>query len=76
MKVSQYLFKGGLWTSLEDQGAQTPNFILCFGDRLLIEEGSYFQYLTAQFPGTPIISCSTAREIPNTEITEETIQEK
>lgn len=73
MKVSQYLFKGGLWTSLEDQGVQTPNFILCFGNRLLIEEGSYFQYLRAQFPGTPIISCSSAGEISNTEITEKTV---
>ena len=39
MTIAQFLYKDNNWAELQNQGIEQPNFVLCFGQRELIEKG-------------------------------------
>lgn len=73
MQTAQFHFQNQSWDTLSDQGVKNPNFILCFGARELIEEEKYKPFLKKKYPNTPILIASTAGEINNKKVSENSI---
>ena len=73
MFTAQFQFQNNTWTTLSDQGVTSPDFILCFGDRELIEEGMYKSFFNNKYPEAPILIVSSAGEINNNRVSENSI---
>lgn len=73
MTIAQFLYKDNNWAELQNQGIEQPNFVLCFGQRELIEKGPQLDFIRSKYPDTTILSASTAGEISNESVEEGTI---
>ncbi len=51
----------------------SAQIVLAFGSRYLIESNDYYAKVSSKFPGAYLISCSTAGEILNTEVTDDSV---
>ena len=70
MNIKQYLLKADQQIQEVWENAQ---LVLVFGERALIEGKDVFEKLHANFPKANIVFCSTAGEIMNTEVTDNTL---
>ena len=73
MYTAQFLYKDDNWSTIKDQGVSNPDFILCFGQRETIEKNTYKSFLKYKFPDAPIVIASTAGEINNDHVSENSI---
>jgi hypothetical protein len=75
MKIKQILWSAAKgWEVHNDDGeAGAPSFILYFSAPGLMNDGARHAELTGQFPGVPLIGCSTGGEILGPEIHDATI---
>ncbi len=53
--------------------SETPQWVLVFGGRKLLEEGERFKEVKAMYPKSRILSCSTAGEILDTRVRNDSI---
>lgn len=73
MEIRQLSFDKGLWTTTVDHKFDNdPALVLNFGSKKLIEDSSTFDHLRKEFPTSTIVSCSTAGEIHNDGISDNT----
>ena len=71
MKTQQHLLKNlNAPGFAEDPSAQ---IVLAFGSRFLLEDQTYYEVVKSKFPDAVLISCSTAGEILDTEVTDDSI---
>ncbi len=65
MKIGQKLWtKEKGWVDVIQQTFPTPpQLVLAFGARCLMQDPQYFEEIKALYPTSPIITCSTAGEI-------------
>lgn len=52
---------------------ETPQWVMVFGGRKLLEEGERFKEVKAMYPKSRILSCSTAGEILDTRVRDDSI---
>ncbi len=75
MKINQKIWteeKG--WADIRtDSTANNPQWVLMFGGRALIEEGKRYGEVKAMYPDADIISCSTAGEISDVQVRDNSI---
>jgi hypothetical protein len=78
MNILQQVFLNGHWETKFNNGCITNNsnvqLALVFGDRKLLLECNCIEILKKQFPNSEIISCSTAGEISNNCVYDDSIQ--
>ena len=73
MKVSQLIFENGAWSaSIAGNEIDTPDLILCFGNKELLIEHRCTHQLMDMFPGSIVVTSSTAGEIHNNAICDNT----
>lgn len=66
MKVNLYQYKNKIWEFNQENekiSSSAINLVLCFGSKLLIEDGAYYASLKQKFSNAEIIISSTAGEI-------------
>jgi hypothetical protein len=75
MKIKQILWSGAKgWEVLNDDGEKSPpSFVLYFSAPGLMNDRARYDELAAQFPGVPLIGCSTGGEILGPEVHDATI---
>jgi len=75
MKVEQKLWtKETGWSDIsKEKLSVTPQWVMLFGGRQLIEEGERFKEVRALYPESKILSCSTAGEILSTRVRDNSI---
>ncbi len=75
MKVEQKFWtKDGGWVEISKQKlSETPQWVIMFGGRQLLEEGERFKEVKKMYPQSRILSCSTAGEILNTSVRDKSI---
>jgi hypothetical protein len=61
------------WTQVSAVRVKAPHLILVFGSRDALQGGREVQLLRSEFPRALLIGCSTAGEILNTQVTDDTI---
>lgn len=62
------------WQALSSNGLKdTAQLVLAFGGSSVLKEGGYFNEIKTMYPSAHIISCSTAGEILDTQVTDGTI---
>jgi hypothetical protein len=62
------------WTDVsKEKLIETPQLVLLFGGRRLLEEGARFKETRAFYPNSTILSCSTAGEILDTRVRDNSI---
>lgn len=73
MKIRQLSLDKGIWTdTVEAPMNETPDLVLNFGYKDLIQNPETYAYLRKQFPSSTIVSCSTSGEIHNAAIRDKT----
>lgn len=74
MKISQLTCEGGVWkpTSVSPPVDQ-PDLVICFGEKASLLDNHGYQHLLETFPHATVIVGSTAGEINNEAIHDETI---
>lgn len=73
MNVEQLSFENNTWQELGKNGTIDANKVqltLCFGDRTLYEENSFYPYLKSKYPNSAIVFSSTAGQISGTSVHE------
>ncbi len=73
MKLSQDLFTNGHWKPIKINDNICPTIIICFGNKAVLEKNDWNTFLRLKFKNASIISVSTAGEITNNEITDDSI---
>ena len=75
MKIEQkYWTADTQWVGAsKEEMVETPQCVFMFGGRQLLEEGARFAEVRAMYPGAHIISCSTAGEILDTHVRDNSI---
>jgi hypothetical protein len=75
MKIEQKSWtKETGWQQIsKEKLAESPQWVLMFGGRKLLEEGERFKEVRAMYQSAHIISCSTAGEILDTEVRDNSI---
>ena len=75
MKVEQkYWTQETQWVDASPEKlTDAPQLVLMFGGRQLLEEGARFSEVRAMYPQAHILSCSTAGEILNTQVRDNSI---
>lgn len=63
---------GWQWSSSADFPT-APQIVLVFGSRLLLSEAKYFNEIKEHYPESHVLMCSTAGEIINTEVSDQSI---
>lgn len=71
MKLKQYQFKAGQNISMEQ--FEQAGLVLVFGERLLIEQQQYNSVWKECFPNAQVMFCSTAGEIFDTSVSDDTL---
>ncbi|GAB5523876.1 MAG: FIST N-terminal domain-containing protein [Roseivirga sp.] len=73
MKIRQLALENGIWSdTTETPMDQTPDLVLNFGYKDLIQAPDTYESLKKEFPDATIVSCSTSGEIHNTAIKDKT----
>ena len=76
MRVNTYLCKNGIFDTQNDNHSEKEirySLILGFGKKELLANPEVFSRITARFPGAQIALCSTAGEIFDAKIYDDTI---
>ncbi len=75
MNIKQYIsYVSNSWTPvLPEKAIDTVQLIMIFGDRERIEEGGLFQLVKSVYPNSHIIGCTTAGEICETNVFDNTL---
>lgn len=75
MKVEEkYWTQETQWVDAsKEKIAETPQWVLVFGSRILLEEGKRFAEVRAMYPQSHILCCSTAGEILDTQVRDNSI---
>jgi hypothetical protein len=75
MKIEEkYWTKENQWVDSPDKKiTETPQLVLMFGGRQLLEEGRRFDEVRAMYPSSHILCCSTAGEILDTRVRDNSI---
>lgn len=74
MKLEQkYWTSEEKWVNQGEKMAETPQCVLLFGGRQLLEEGARFAEVKEMYPQSHILSCSTAGEILGTRVRDNSI---
>lgn len=74
MKVKQYYVSKSGWNSVDQEPVPNANLVLVFGSRpTLLQSGSYFTSLQTLFPQAQIVICSTAGNIMQDRLTDDSI---
>ena len=73
MKIKQMLREAGEWSVAGKDSPTSPQLVLFFGSRSLLEEGDCYRELRSLFPDAHIIGCSTAGEIFGDEVLDDTV---
>ncbi len=74
MKIQQLSFQNEMWDStVQPTNDINPNIVLSFGNKELLSHRNTFGHLKTTFPEASIITCSTAGEINNNAILDNSI---
>ena len=76
MKSALYLLRNeklSKHTQSDDVNEKNVHLALCFGSKYLLQGNTVFDLLKNKFPSAHIITCSTAGEIYNTEVLDDTV---
>lgn len=75
MKIEQkYWTKADGWVDVSKRKfPETPQWVMMFGGRKLLEDGERFKEVKAMYPKSRILSCSTAGEILDTRVRNDSI---
>ncbi len=75
MKIEQKVWtKENGWQDVSSQKlSKTPQLVLVFGGRLLMEDEKYFKEIKSFYPDSSIVMCSTAGEILDTQVRDNSI---
>ena len=74
MKTEQRKWTSGTWNTLSDNGlSESANLVLAFGGRDALSDSARFDEIRAFYPNAEILSGTTAGEILDVEVTDDTI---
>lgn len=74
MKIIQKQYSQGAWRDIRtNDGSGKPQLILAFGAKDLIRQPERYQEISAMYPGGSIVLCSTAGEILDARVFDDTI---
>ena len=74
MKTEQRKWNSGTWNTISDNGlSENANLVLVFGSRNALSDSARFEEIRAFYPNAEILSGTTAGEIMDVEVTDETI---
>jgi len=75
MKIEQRKWTAsGNWSKLKDvQLSSPPQLVLVFGSKSILKNPQTFTVLKSMYPSSHILSCSTAGEIYNTEVNDDSL---
>ena len=73
MKISQLTYEEGRWNIPESSLIDTPDLVICFGQKDMLRQEDGYAYLREKFPEATMIVSSTSGEIHNHSIYDDTI---
>ena len=75
MKIEQkYWTEGEGWVVVsKEKVSETPQLVFLFGGRALVEKGERYAEVKAMYPQSHILSCSTAGEITDTRVRDNSV---
>ena len=76
MKITQSFFAGESWHNLatsEGFSAEQAQLVLVFGERMLLEKGTWYEQFKQSYPAAHILFCSTSGEIYDSAAHENTL---
>ncbi len=73
MKIRQIMYRNNEWKTIAGDSKINPALVLCQGNRHLLADESTYNQMLSKFPGAVVISCSTAGEISNEAVSNNTL---
>ena len=73
MKTAQHTFKNGTWLATKSAPGLKPSLVICFGHKQTLQGPDWYGFLQKTYPTASIVSASTAGEISNDAISDNTI---
>lgn len=73
MELSQLVYENNEWRLLTEKEVTDASLLLCFGSRKLLEDAHHYQTLKKRYTQAHILMCTTAGEIYENTVSDETI---